>query len=428
MKLAFLIDRKNFLRYFGPLIKKGLQQGYTIECWLGQVFTESNSKSHLNMTTDDIPEQFEGKMTTKIYHSFSEIDDLILATKPDAVFTCGREKGFYYQDCPPKSDCPFVTLQVGIDTFIQDKKLDTFFTSDLFCYQTEFWREWAARYFQVTGTGSQNEYFSRSEDAAFYSGSPLFEQFSDIDPVAVKRKWGIPQEKKVVLLLPVTLSNMGDYWSRFFNQGSFLQQYKHLFFGSRREASGMLYKYFFWPFRGWNDQKLNKTIREFCDRNNALLIVKGREKDPIRSSLVEVADKILVDQSFYPFTTLEALCIADLCIHFYSTASMEAAFSGIPAITIDRPSPFIGKKGAAIQPEEYAEKIWWNDGLPNAYNFPGVNKWMKLPDVFTQLPEMKLSELSVTNAEKDQYLEKYTGTGRISASSMILEEVKKRFG
>jgi hypothetical protein len=84
-----------------------------------------------------------------------------------------------------------------------------------------------------------------------------------------------------------------------------------------------------------NYQSLLKELREYCDQNDALLIVKSREKNNDPDFVKELADYYSYDIEFYPFTLLELLFISDFYIGFNSTTTLEAVACSTNTIQIN---------------------------------------------------------------------------------------------
>jgi hypothetical protein len=244
-----------------------------------------------------------------------------------------------------------------------------------------------------------------------------------IDPDEVRRRYKIPANKSVVLLLPMTLSNKKGSWPRFFEQQNRVAQMRMLIKGSRSQGLGFLFRYLVWPLKGWNDQALTSAIQEFAQRNDAWLIIKGREKDVIRESATNIADLAIYDESHYPATIYELLSIANVCFHFYSTAVLEAAYANVFGITIDRPSP-----SAEYSETPPPHHLLWRKGETGcAFNYPGVNRWLAIPEAMDELPRMRLDNLRVSSMERDEFNQKYLGFVDGASSERLLDIVSEKF-
>jgi hypothetical protein len=98
--------------------------------------------------------------------------------------------------------------------------------------------------------------------------------------------------------------------------------------------------------------------REVAERQNG---------DP--AFLQRVADVVL-GVSVYPYTSMELMAVADLCVHFQSAAVLEAAFAGVPSLSVGISQEH--RKGYPTYAEFYGAQP---DTLQN---FPGV-VWSATP-------------------------------------------------
>ncbi len=82
-----------------------------------------------------------------------------------------------------------------------------------------------------------------------------------------------------------------------------------------------------------------RSVRDFCRRTGAALVVKSREKnrDPrfLRRSAPTCSSRATT--ACLPYTSIELMAIADLCIHFQSGAVLEAALAGVPSLSVKVP-------------------------------------------------------------------------------------------
>ena len=75
-----------------------------------------------------------------------------------------------------------------------------------------------------------------------------------------------------------------------------------------------------------------RALRRWCDAHNALLVAKTRLKHGDPAWLTRYCDRVIGDQSFYPFTTLELLRAADLYVGYASALAIEASAVGLPQV------------------------------------------------------------------------------------------------
>jgi hypothetical protein len=312
-----------------------------------------------------------------------------------------KPRNFYFNDKAIK----FVTLQHSVDTFL-DAHVDLA-TSDFVCLFSPFWWDYAVRYYAESTSISKSELEDVLLPKVAFTGSAQMDAFESIQPSAVRERFGIPAGQKVVLALPIDLAGWAGTWPGFFAAKG-VEQWRALFKAGRQ--LGFAKEYWQWAVRGWNDDKLARVIERFCKNNDAFLLIKGRDKDPLRSAWLSRSDKAFYDDSHYPPTVFEAIAISSLCILFYSTAAQEAAYAGVPSLCVDRPNRDLLK-----------HRLWRVSTVGGPYNFPGVVDWMSLPDLFSDFQNRSIDEFSVDEGARHKYLKLYNGPADHRASERVLD-------
>lgn len=409
MKLAFIAHRSNYLKHYGPIIDAALGREWDVECWLQQM--GSGGKKHLNITPEMVHKIWGGRLSTRRFEKREQTIDLVNAHKPDAIISL-HPRSWYLK---PGDEMPvFITLQHSVDTFVEAGPQELA-SSDRVCLFSPYWLEYAAEYYGMAGVANANKVESALAGKVAYTGFAQMDAFANIDPAEVRGRWGIDLSQPVLLLLPVDLAGWPGAWPPFFAATSARKQWRALLRGGRDGGVRFLSDYWQWALHGWNDRSLTNSIAEFCKKNGAFLLVKGREKDPLRSTLLEQADMAFYDESYYPPTIFEAIAIANVCIVFYSTAAQEAAYAGVPSICVDRPNKDLVK-----------HKLWRRKEVGGPYNYPGVVDWMTIPQMIARFPRLALADFQIDQKAREQYLLKYNGPADYLASQRILDLVGKR--
>lgn len=135
-------------------------------------------------------------------------------------------------------------------------------------------------------------------------GLPVAEHLSWIDRAEVRQTFGIPEGRRVVLYLPYPFESAPSWW-------------------------GWRYGL---PFGG--DRRVVRAVRRFCDRNNALMVVKSRAKNPVRSYTADAADLVMDRDEPGEPTLLRLLTVSDLMIHPMSTSVTEAEAARVPSVCV----------------------------------------------------------------------------------------------
>jgi hypothetical protein len=244
---------------------------------------------------------------------------------------------------------------------------------------------------------------------------PELDILSQINPDDVRRRLGLPQGRPVVLYLPFPLrSNPQTFWlRRVFTPATRLVQGLGTLLARRME---------YWEHarRGWNDRRLVESVREFCDRADAILVMKSRLKDPIPRYARALADRVLYDPSHYPPTILELLSLASLCIHAYSTAVFEAAYCSVPSLCLAPDRPDMGLP-------DHVHDLVYNGGLGGIFNWPGTAYCIPLREAFDGLRRWSLTDFPLDTAARKRYVERFLGFDDGRSSGRLLD-VAERLG
>ena len=169
-------------------------------------------------------------------------------------------------------------------------------------------------------------------------------------------------------------------------------------------------------FSGYRFSDVLRSIREFCNRNNAVLVLKTREKNIMGSQTLrigdlqrrlyqEYSDLWFSDEQYYPYTSLELMGVADLAIHFKSSAILELLAVGVPNITVV--FPFLS--GLLEIMKQFHE-----DGLSTK---------LSCEDVIAELPSLSLSDFKLDHTKRKSFVDHYLSWPRKKGSSEIVNSI-----
>lgn len=413
MRIAFLVDRKNHYRNYGTVIETALQRGHTVELWLGLFMDEDNSKYYLQPSSDTVPDFGGGGLVLREYRSPDDLSGMVQTYEPDVIISILH---------PPKSllledrSFLFVTLQYGIDTIFHSSQLSIEHT-DLICVYTSWWVDWYAEYLAQRDACEPAWIEANIKNKCVATGFPQLDLFEKIDPVEVKQAFNIPAEQPVVLYLPLGVEFWPGAWSKFLTAPSLIIKLRYLWRGAQEEGIQFFLKYFSWILRGWNDVALHLAIRKFAENNGALFLAKGREKEEFRQSIENAMHLGVYDQKYYPPTSLALISIADLVIHSYSTAVLEAAYMGVPSITIQRPNLDL-----------LVHKLWRRDQQGSAFHYSGMSHLLSIPEIIGSLSDTSLNDWQINEKKQRNFLDQYTGPNDHKAGERVLQAIELKMG
>ena len=340
MKIAFHVGRINFYRFYGPIIDEALSQGIQVECWHDYSASKSGFKGNLFPSISAAPKFRNGEVQFNAYNGLDELRSLLLENRAD-FFVSFFTPAYLFKDEKIKFKTKWVCLQNGIDFFSINKWTDLKSADLIFTYGSN-WIEFGQKFNEMIKKEKISPSDAENEKLEFISktrnvGWPQADQVSFIDPHNVREKLNIPFDAQVVLLCPMDIDVLCiDHESEssfnVYNQFNRLGQLKACLKSKSLKRIPKVLK-------GESYGETLKSIKSFCERNNALLIIKARNRFTTKTNigsclLNKIADKIIYDESFYPATIFEVMSISSLCIHFYSLSVTEAAFLNIPSIAV----------------------------------------------------------------------------------------------
>lgn len=402
MKIVFIAHRANYLKHYGPVIDAALARGWDVECWLNN--TPLGGKEYLRITPEMIAAYWGERVTVQLFGHASEVAHLNAMHKPDVIISI-HPRSAYMNEAGSER---FITLQNSVDLFASNT-VEQLASSDYLCLYTSLWLDYAVEYYRATNQATRRQVTDRLQGKIAYTGFSQMDVFGKIDRAEVRKRWGIPAGKRVVLVLPLDLAGWPGEWPYFFQKQGLSQW--HSVWKARREP-GFVSNYWQWALKGWNDERLAGAMQQFAQHNNAVMLIKGREKDPLRKAWLSRSFGAYYDEVHYPSTVFDAISIADLCIVFYSTAVQEAVYAGVPTLCIDRPNRDIVK-----------HRLWRRSDVGGPYHFPGAVAWMDIPTAIQRIPDMALSDFPMEPQARADYLALYNGPADHRASERILDLV-----
>jgi len=168
-----------------------------------------------------------------------------------------------------------------------------------------------------------------------------------------------------------------------------------------------------------NDYRdLVEAVRRFCDRAGAALVVKSREKNGDPAYLRRLADAFVLDEEVYPYTSMELMAIADLCLHFQSAGVLEAAFAGVPSLSVRVSQDHL--RAYATYDEFYGARPG------TLQNYDGVVWSADAPGAIAQLGRSALGDFRVDAGQRRAYIDTFVGFDDTRSSARALDIIEAR--
>ncbi|MCK4791560.1 MAG: CDP-glycerol glycerophosphotransferase family protein [Desulfobacteraceae bacterium] len=405
----------NYLGHFGPLIDYFQYNGVHIILLCDHQQSKKTSKAYLFPDIKRVQTIFS-KCNIKAFHSTEEFAELLIENKIQAVFFIGIDK--ITREVKQilgnnKYSIVFAQVQSGID-LMPCKNLSSSDVIYIYCENwKKWWKQWLVHFGLIT-PNEQDDVFEQIENKTFISGFPPADHISYFDREAIYEKYGIPKDKKVVLLLPFPWSIPFDTWSHII--------YKHQNKALKLARIFIHRKLLYIPqvFNSADDLKVAKSIRQFADKNNAVFIIKGRLKNKIPNYLQKLADKVFWDKSYYPYTIMELMYIADLCINFYSDGIKESVFCNTPCICLGPKKEQWGVYRKRFSLNDFSLKPYSN------YNYEGVVYNESVDDFAAEFPNKTFDDYPLDEKNRDSFIKKFLGFTDLRSSERIYNDISQR--
>ena len=416
MKVLFVITRLSDYRLLGPVIDCALRSKWQVECLHDYSFPTTGMKKYLFPAIAQAPNFQHGQPSVQSYRGSAELverlkhgdSDAVVSMAPLQTDTAGAVPNRY-----PVWTC----VQSGLDTLMNSSH--RLKGCDLLALYTRWWLDWAVSHYEATERVSDVSALRRSlESRSRFVGSPEYEAVRLVDRQAVRRRWGIPSDQPVVVLLPFPQGvGRRTFWpKKIFSEPSRV----------RRVVNAITHGKLSYLGAAWsdvNDVDVVSAIRNFCDRNGAFLLVKSRQKTPIPPYLRAVSDKCIYDESFYPPTIIEALSIANLCISYYSLGVFEAAALRVPHFCIAHSAEdYLGNDAGNLDSLHQGE--FFNRRPGGAFQFSGVSTTASADEAVALLQSRILDDFGVKVSSQDEYLKKFLGEGDGQAAMRAVDAIE----
>ena len=120
----------------------------------------------------------------------------------------------------------------------------------------------------------------------------------------------------------------------------------------------------------------------------------------------------------FPYTSIELMAVADLCVHFQSGAVLEAALAGVPSLSIRVPQTHL--EGYASFQEVFGAKPG------SMQNFPGLVWSMDAAEATRRLATAGLADFRVDGGARRRYIETFLGFDDTQSSGRLLDVIGVR--
>lgn len=430
MKTVFLINRINNYRHFAPLIEEGLKRNHRIECWHDYSFRKKSAKGYLFPDINNSPFHENNYPFFKhvSFNSQESLNNSIISRKDISFFVSLSPPEFILDRDSIKSfNGSWCIIMHGPDSFkeinrIEEKKLVPSIRKLFFPY-TEHMFTMGMQFFDKFIPFGKT-YFCPTNTHVHPIGCSMFgPALREIDAVAVRRKFDIPEGKNILLYLPYTFSDSKKHKASFAWQAAFAglhierkisKEFENNTFSRapflRRLSKQLSYLRRImtehearkWLLNGWNEPAVIRAVRTFCDNNDLQLVVKPRRKFDFSEEVYRKADIIIDDDESqqYPSKLQELFSVSSLCMGYFSTAVIESVFCNVPFINLHCPDVLF---------HDPHQHFWCPVTEKSLFSLRGAVWNIPIPDLISNIPSEKLSRYFMKTENKERFMMLFTG-------------------
>lgn len=438
-KLSFLINRTNYYRFYTPIIREAIAQGYDVEClhYYENKF-RTGPKAYLFADIAKAPDFKSNQVKHLSYEDRSELSGLL--SKSLAVVSYHFSDFFDENIKIPESVQP-VLIMMGGDSFIELKHLKqtkrTTQKKILTFLFTPFWVEKAKSYFQKFHPHCMN-FISEDNCEFVFSGSTEMDLFNSISAQRVRDKFKLEPDNSIFIYFPFAYLNRraGSSWERAFSgkdintrtstDGSYLHLENQSYFKNLAEKSLLVSKILTDPnaiktlLLGHSEVAIFKSIVKFCKLNNLKLFVKPRQKFPIPRYIQENADHVVWDDESQqdPPVLQELYTIARLSFSYMSSSVLSAVVAHVPHVCMDLPEYYF---------YDDDNQYWYPNEEGSFYQYNGVSYNKSIEDLLSKFSGEQLNQYRLNESSRSDYIKKYISPDiSVKSSTKIINTLNEK--
>jgi hypothetical protein len=419
MNVGFLVLRETFLKTMGSLIIECLRAGCAVTLFFDDR-SASGPKAYQQVKEEKLA-IFEKSGARLVRVDSSDLKNISQETKIDVIVVMEGYHFFRSRLAELEKLREAGTKIVSLSHFFENLRhsfegLNHF---DKTFYLSSFALD---AHFSLYGGNTARSFKKRYAPRFEIAGSPMFDQFLSLSRDEFRRELGIPSEKQVVVLFAPVVNTVTDWRNYLWGEKS---KIKRLW----RILTHRKFQYLWDAFSMPTFAEIAKSIRRFCDRNNAFLVVKSRVKQNDRNVFEDVADLLISgeEEIYFPvFTSYKVLACADLCISAMSMAVLESRAANVPVVNIYLPPTEYKSSTSELYPDktEYLDAIM-NIEHESPFSYPGCVEVVDRRKAAGWFDKKDLKDFDVDPEARLVYLERFLGFASESSSRRILSSIEE---
>jgi len=352
MKLIFLINRNNEYVGLSNIIDYAIKKRHEVICFHNYSSDKNTNKKYLFPDVKKSP--FYKKIKVLKLDFEKNLINRINKCNFDQIFSRTLPIKDLNRKFLDKINNKFNIIMDSIDIYDQVEKIKYYPDSNIkiFCW-SEFFKKKIIQYLKEYDLQSYK--LIKNNNCNIFASGHCYKIYSNDKKVRqkIKKELNIPIQKKIILYIPYAYdeNNVTTFkkkiW-KFFFCGFSVNHFREVKNPVLNNLLNFIKKIFFiikillfYPeklyfFNKKKESFIINKIRDFCNKNNYYLIVKGREKFPMNDNLYNSANKIYSDKQNYHFPSLldKLMQISDMCVSYSSNVNFLANLYKVNVINI----------------------------------------------------------------------------------------------
>ena len=431
-KIVFLISRSNDLRFYGPIIDYfNLKKKLYIEFWYYETDLKNyNFKKYLNPL--NLNTSLKKNIKIIDLKNTKNLKDYILKNHENISYFfsltfLSKERISFSSDYMNLIAPKWCVICHGMDSITQFQKENILYSNKTnFFFISKFMFSFAKKWLHKFG---KKNFKKLTNSKIYYVGNAMYskkifkKKFSKKNKVVylpfpyLKERYSENKDFSFQASFTGNNINLFDFYKRYHDRSfiySLFMHIKHIMVNNFEIFKN--YKKVKKYYENENEEKIIKSIKLFCDRNNLEFISKPRLKFPFNDKLKKYAKIIYDDESKnYPTVLQEELSKSSLVVGSLSSAVFESVMFNVPYVNISIPN-------IAFTAED--DKYWYNYSYNSYYNYKGVVFNYNIKDFIENFKDKKLSNFKIDQKRRKTYLKHFCGIEKNSNIS-IGEQIYK---
>ena len=310
-KIAFIISRKNYLKFLASFIYENLDQN-DVYIFCDQRTSKDNFKWR-DLPDIEIFKRFNNVKVISFINN-DNLNDSLLLNKIEEVYSLQPMN--YFNLKKKNKNLKWIICQHGIDLFYYLDDLDK-------CDEIYFYTEYFLEKFKSLILDKKEKY----KNVKLYCvGNKQLGLVEHISKNEVLEKYDLPNNREIIIFFPLGQPNLYLY-KNFFSK--FFLKIFYIIPDTQSILYKLIFKFqFLVSFFFTNELSVLRAISNYAKKKNKFFIVKSRSKRVFGKEIFKFIDRAIYDEEYYPSTILNLLKVSSESFSYYSTISSEVAAVG----------------------------------------------------------------------------------------------------